>query len=378
MRLHLLKVLRNKESNMGRKHRGYWTKENCLLVALGYTSKAKFQKEQHGAYVAAKKGGFWDDICMHMEPQANGYLRYLYSIEFESIMSVYIGITTNLCRRKWQHENNSSNKRVKELLDEKTPFKWVIHPVELNKLNAGSYECDKIKEYKGNGWIVLNDAPAGALGTNRKIWTKNKCKQIAALYDNKKDFYTKNKSAYQAAVNNSWLDEISIHMLAEKRPNGYWNNIDLCRKEAASCTYKTEFQRKFPAAYKIALKNGWLTEITKHFKEVVKPVGFWTKEACLNEALKYKTRSEFQNKSRSAYASAQRNGWLRDMYKHMDTKYKEDGYWGIEECRREALKYKSRTEFSIKSGGAYNAAKKNGWLNDICAHLPKKKPCILN
>ena len=88
-----------------------------------------------------------------------------------------------------------------------------------------------------------------------------------------------------------------------------------------------------------------------------KPPGYWTKERCATEALKYKTRSEFRNKAGGAYSAAHRNGWLGIICVHMSTRPgKPDGYWAKERCATEALKYKTRSEFSDKAGGAYNAS----------------------
>ncbi|WP_170309537.1 hypothetical protein [Litorilituus lipolyticus] len=41
-----------------------------------------------------------------------------------------------------------------------------------------------------------------------------------------------------------------------------------------------------------------------------KPNGYWNKDRCVEEALKYQTRSEFKQLGRSAFASAQRHGWF--------------------------------------------------------------------
>ena len=43
--------------------------------------------------------------------------------------------------------------------------------------------------------------------------------------------------------------------------------------------------------------------------------------------------------------------------------------WSKERCKEEALKYKSRKDFQISNRPAYNNAWKNGWLDDICSHM---------
>ena len=57
-------------------------------------------------------------------------------------------------------------------------------------------------------------------------------------------------------------------------------------------------------------------------KKKRKPIGYWTKERCKEETLKYNTRSEFQKGSESAYQAARKNGWLDDICKHMPRKTK--------------------------------------------------------
>ena len=51
--------------------------------------------------------------------------------------------------------------------------------------------------------------------------------------------------------------------------------------------------------------------------ETRKPNGYWTKERCMEEAKKYKTRSEWSEKSSTSYASARRNGWLKECTAHI-------------------------------------------------------------
>ena len=43
--------------------------------------------------------------------------------------------------------------------------------------------------------------------------------------------------------------------------------------------------------------------------------------------------------------------------------------WTKEKCQEEALKYKTRTKFSRRSSRAYEVARKNNWLNEMCSHM---------
>jgi len=50
--------------------------------------------------------------------------------------------------------------------------------------------------------------------------------------------------------------------------------------------------------------------------KIRKPTGYWTKERCHDEALKYNTRNEFKKNSTS-YQRAIANNWLNDICSHM-------------------------------------------------------------
>jgi predicted GIY-YIG superfamily endonuclease len=95
---------------------------------------------------------------------------------------------------------------------------------------------------------------------------------------------------------------------------------------------------------------------------------YWTKERCHEEALKFNSRGDFQKKSRSAYLTSYKKGWLNDVCSHMIGIYKPDGYWNYENIKEEALMFTNRSDF--KNGSkAYAAAKQNGYLDDVCSHM---------
>ena len=85
----------------------------------------------------------------------------------------------------------------------------------------------------------------------------------------------------------------------------------------------------------------------------------WTKEECLKDSKKYRTRRKWADASKSAYNSAQRNGWLKECCQHMLIL---KGKWTKDTCLNESKKYKNRKEWSLKSGSSYNAARKNDWI----------------
>lgn len=96
---------------------------------------------------------------------------------------------------------------------------------------------------------------------------------------------------------------------------------------------------------------------------------YWTKELISKEAKKYKSKQEFHKKSGSAYVAAIRLNILEKVCSHMKQLRKEKGYWNKINIKKEAKRYTRRKDFLEQSSGAYSAARKNGILDKVCAHM---------
>jgi predicted GIY-YIG superfamily endonuclease/isopentenyldiphosphate isomerase len=302
--------------------------------------------------------------------------------------------------------------------------------------------------------------------TKRKIWTKELCQIQALKYDTRTKFYKGNQCAYNASCKKKWLNDVCSHMKIQgstflryvyivlfsdnsiyigltynirKRfiyqPSGHfydkksavykrmmylnempkifktdlidaqeaskleceyikyykkkgyhvlnnnsggnlggdkrkWKSKEICQIEALKYKTRNEFCIKSAGAYNACVKNKWLNVVCSHMTSPQLPSGYWNnKERCLTEALKYKTRKEFGVKSHSAYAASLKNKWLDEICSHMEYICRPKYYWTKELCQIEALKYSSLTEFRIKSTTVYNKCQQNKWLVDLCKHM---------
>ncbi len=152
--------------------------------------------------------------------------------------------------------------------------------------------------------------------------------------------------------------------------HGKWNSRT-CREEAMKYKSSSEFEINSSGAYAAALRNGWLNDYT--WFAVLKQE--WNKQTCFNEAKKYKTRGEFFNGSRGAYIKALKTGWIDEYTWLYSRQTKPAGYWdNYKHCYKEAKKYRNRRSFQKSCNGAYNKAFKNGWLDDYTWFEEKKKP----
>ncbi len=137
-----------------------------------------------------------------------------------------------------------------------------------------------------------------------------------------------------------------------------------CIEEALKYKSKSEFRKLSHSCYKISLRKGWIDEITKHMCIYKMPKGYWTKEKCIEEALRYKSKSEFIKGSYNCYKIASKNKWLDEITIHMSSRKKKTK-WTKEMCIEEALRYKSKSEFIKGSYNCYKMSCKRKWINEI-------------
>lgn len=157
-------------------------------------------------------------------------------------------------------------------------------------------------------------------------------------------------------------------MKKSRKPNGYWTK-ERCHQEALKYNSISDLQKANETVCNIARKKGFMEEICSHMKRLIKPSGYWNKERCHEVALKYQSRSEFQKNDHTVYQAARSKGFLDDICGHMERLVKPNGYWTQEKCHEEALKYTRIVDFQKGSSSAYHAALKKGFLDKICDHI---------
>lgn len=159
--------------------------------------------------------------------------------------------------------------------------------------------------------------------------------------------------------------------------------FDILKVEALKYKTRTEFQKKNPRAHKAAYRMGILNQICLHMPKHVdqsgenNPAFKWTNDMLREEALKYKSRSEFKRCSSGAFQIAKKRGILDEICSHMpkrNTSRGENHYaftWTYEMLYQEALKYKTRSEFQAKSRKAFDIAYRRGIMDEICSHMKR-------
>jgi len=151
--------------------------------------------------------------------------------------------------------------------------------------------------------------------------------------------------------------------------------LDKCMAIALRYESLAKYRLENNDAYLSAIRNGWINTIKKEFPE--NRVTKWSdKKTVIIEAKKYNSRTEFRNGSKGAYEAAYKNGYLDEACVHMKIKIRTnfERIWTKEKCIAEALKYDNRKDFQMKSPGAYNACGKRGLncIDEVCGHMKVK------
>lgn len=252
---------------MARKPLRYWTKERCAEEAMKYDTRSTFRVESNGAYNSARKSDCLDEICTHMKQQGNKTARVVYQIFSECGRFAYVGLTYNWVRRHNQHLTDTKSSAHSIVSDGKQYTVKVsdLMPVE----DAQALEAKLIEDNRAAGIEVLNKARAGAVGGSSRIWTRDRCVEVASRCRTRMEFKDRFNSAYWSASRRGFLDDACEHMEPLRQPKGTWT-LEVCRAEARRFQYRVEFQKLSSAAYDKCLKSGWLDLVCAHMKKAPK------------------------------------------------------------------------------------------------------------
>ncbi|MFA5207104.1 MAG: hypothetical protein WC428_00240 [Candidatus Paceibacterota bacterium] len=295
-----------------RKNRNYWSKENCMIEALKYSTRSEFKFNSPSAYCSARKNDFLLEICSHMIKLGNISKRCIYAYEF-SDNHVYVGLTCNIKKRMIWRKNNSKDAVTKHINNTGLSPQFIQLTDYLSINDASEMEGVFLENYKNNGWKLLNVAKTGGIGGNHLIWTFDKCKNEALKYNLRNDFRINSGSAYNSAQRNLWLNEICSHM--KKYEREIILSFDICEKEALKYNTKKEFSTKSSSIYSTSVKNGWIDKICGHMQKLPYNTIYWIKERCADAAQQCKTKTEFAKMYGGAYYNARKNNWLNEFFK---------------------------------------------------------------
>lgn len=187
--------------------------EEIKAIALKCKNKSSFRIHYLSYYKAAKNFGILDSLIysseINIDTNACKWVIYVYEIN----KSAYIGLTIDLKRRDYEHRARKRDSLYKwcqknNIILEKNSY--IVKYSELTAEEAQIQEDLVKKEYKANGWDIINQNKTGkgssSLGSLIIKWNEETCYKEAQKYTFYKDFHKKSPRAYTIAVKNNWIN----------------------------------------------------------------------------------------------------------------------------------------------------------------------------
>lgn len=308
-----------------------WNKEKCLEYAKKCTTKMEFRTKFPKAYSACWRYKWFDEITW-FEP-TNYSINYsckeyvIYSYEISILKSVYVGLTKNIKRRDKQHRNGSKHSNGTINYSSLYTFCYMnkvsIPAYKILNNNLDCKQCQVLEKewidyYKSNGWNIINIAPTGlnvsSIGSIPK-WNYDMCYEEAKKYDSKTNFKHNSSGAYASACKNGWINDyiwLSKNLNNNTHKKNYWN-YETCFEEAKKYNSKKEFEQKSETSFKVAVKNKWLNDYT-WFVNPKKNRNYWNYETCFEASKQCKNKKEFSIKYNRAYKLSLQNKWLNKFF----------------------------------------------------------------
>ena len=352
------------------KRKRKWTSETCREEALKYKTKIAFQKGNPGAYIYARKNKLLEQFDWFEElKKPNGYW------------------TRERCAEE-SRKYHSKKEFVKGCpaahsaavkngwLDD---FTWLVN----QRIDVVKDKIDSVYVY------LFEDAKAAYVG--RTLIKRQRKRDREHIFNQDSDAVARYAKKLNVPVPSMTILESNLTLEEGQAREDYWRkwyekhgytmlnriatgigkgslgaigqgkwNRRTCREEALKYKTATEFEKNSSGAYAAALRNDWLKEYTWFMIR-----NNWDKQTCYNEAKKYKTRGDFCKGCRGAYIKSLNEGWIEEYTWLKSRQNVLAGYWdNYEHCYEEAQKYKNRRQFMRGCRGAYFRAWKNGWLDD--------------
>jgi len=362
------------------KPNGYWqNKERCIAEAKKYDNIGKWCSKSSASYNQTRKNGWLDECTAHMVN-----LRKPLNIwTLETCLVEALKFNT---RNEWQKANSACYRAsklfgwfeecTKHMVILKRPkISWTLEAcvdkaknyISKPEWKKGSYQSYKTA-YDNNWFEECTKHMPIIIKKTRKIWTKELCLVEALKFKTRLDWKNGHSFSYNASVRYGWNIECTAHMVKKITPRGFWDK-EKCLAEASKYFRKIDWIKNSSASYQTAYAKGWFEECTAHMN-----TRKLTKELCLAEASKYSTRKEWKKNHSPTLNSAKRNGWYDECTAHMTRLLKPRGYWEIKEnCLAEALNFKSKQEWQLKSNGSKKSAKQHGWYDECTKHMKNNK-----
>lgn len=273
--------------------------------------------------------------------------------------------------------------------------------------NTELYEKYQISEKKLYRILKNKNIPVGREHFTRHNWTLEEMQSSAKRYQHRSDWQTGDRKAYSMALKRGLLELCCNHMtpkpscftadigviysfefsdnsvyvgltvVPHKRYQKHMNEGSVCNHIKICPDFKYNILEQ-----NVAFED--LPNREEHHLQIYKANGYkilnkvktgsrgsiatkyWSINKIQEDALKYKTRTEWARKSPKSYNAAVKMKAVDSFCKHMELKRQT---WDDDKVKEDAKKYFTKVSWSKNSGSAYNYAITHKMVDVCCEHM---------
>lgn len=246
--------------------------------ARKFTRLFEFMRKDKAAYQIALKRGLvptftW--LRRNIEAASRHYKDAVYVYEFPETKTAYVGRTIEPKNRHKRHRwaGDPVYEYAKAQGVDVPPMKILCDGFGVK--TGATKECEKIEEYKQNGWTLLNKAKGGGLGQIGNGWvTYKKCMDTARKYEYVQDFLKDYPYMYDKMRWHGWIKECTWFKYRHAKDGTYSKaSKEEIAKIASKFKTRNEFQLGAKQAYKVTLKHGWMDDFFPRGRSCARRVG---------------------------------------------------------------------------------------------------------
>lgn len=288
-----------------------WSKEEILKEAKKYKHRSHFMKGNNSAYNAAHRMNL-KEAFKHMEPLGHVKSRLVYVYEFPD-NHVYVGLTANKDKRHLEHMRDGRSPVYKHMSEMGVvPRYRMVSEWYIDYSNAQDLERKTVDEYRENGWVVMNTAPAGNLGGNLYKWNEDNLREVALKYRTRYDMIKGDSNAYSIIIQKGWK-HLFDHM---KWEGNIEHTLEECIEEAKKYTCRQDFRKHRYDLYQWTYKHKHQEVVFAHM--VKKHTSHkWTMDEAIDIMNRYEYINEFIKEQRKCYRFLQKHPNYREIIKHL-------------------------------------------------------------
>ncbi|MEI6882069.1 MAG: hypothetical protein WCK82_12170 [Bacteroidota bacterium] len=379
-----------------------WTKESVLADAKKFSSVGEWRKHSPSAYVICCRNKWNEEACIHMskKKQVNGYWTE------EKILKEANKFSSTA---EWAAASPSSYAVAKrKKIVPQTMERGLVHNQwSKTKIAGVAKHCKTRGEFRSTypsaysiaiekGWLedvcahMLTKAPWFGPRVIREFLLSHDIEFIA-------EYKFKNEATVKKFPYDFYLPEFKLLIEYQGRQHkvGWFNDS----ADAAAIQARDKVKRTFAqnsGLYYLELdqttKKSLIKELDSYLKHIAKELKIvisshprqlsdselkyvetafkWSNASVIEAIGNCKSVKEFREKYPSGYDYALKNDLWEGLSKSL-TRITQHGKYTKNYVSGIAMACKTRNEFKITNKGAWAAAQRNGWLDEVCAHMPK-------